>query len=367
LMDLRLSREAVAGLKSYDARVPEADLYMAANESPYTLPGAVLAELESGMRDFAFRKYPDPTATRLRGLIAAQQGVEPECVLLGNGGDELLFDLVLAWGGPGRTMLNFPPTFSMYEVYGSLLETKLLSVARDRQTFELDEAGAIEALASGNVDICFVANPNNPSGTMTDPDFLLKMLEASDAIIVVDEAYFDFSGKTVVGYLEKYPNLVILRTFSKAFSLAGLRLGYVMAHPEVIATLEKVRMPYSVNAFTQWVGELTVTYQDSFASSIESIKTERDRLFKSLEELREVTVWPSGANYLLFRLPNAHLVWQRLLDEHRIYIRDFSRAPGLDDCLRVTVGTPEQNQTFLRALRESIVMAPIAGGLCGFS
>jgi len=195
---------------------------------------------------------------------------------------------------------------------------------------------------------------------MTDSDFLIKMAAAGDAIVVVDEAYYDFSDTTLASYLRDYPNLVILRTFSKAFSLAGMRLGYVMAHPRTIGVLEKVRLPYSVNAFSQWVGELTVAHREAFSGALDSIKSERTRLFEALSALPDVKVWPSWANYLLFRLPGAQAVWQHLLHEHSIYIRNLSTSAGLYDCLRVTVGTPEENDAFLMALRESICMASLS-------
>lgn len=350
-MPLRAPRKAIEELRAYDAAAPTAALIMAANESPFTLPGELLDKLQSGIRDFAYRNYPDPLASGLRAKLAAQNGVEPGNILIGNGGDELLLDTLLAWGGPGRSVLIFPPTFSMYEIYAHTLETKVVKIFRDPDSFAVDIDAAAARLSRGDIDLCFIDTPNNPSGVLTAQDDLLRLLEASDALIFVDEAYFEFCGVTALAFLERYENLVILRTFSKAFSLAGLRLGYALARPEVIATLTRVRMPYSVNAFSQWAGELVADEPSAFEGALALIRSERARLARALDACAGVLrVWPSAANYLLFKVANAHAVWRGLLDGAGVYIRDFSAAPGLEDCLRVTVGSPEQNDRFLHAL-----------------
>ena len=353
-MTVRPPRAAILDLQAYDGAMPPSDLVLAANESPFTLPEPLLARLQSGIRDFTYRCYPDPLARSLREKLAAANGVAPESILLGNGGDELLLDTLLAWGGPGRRVLVFPPTFSMYGIYAHTLETEVVELCRDPETFSIDVDTAAARLSQGDIDLCFVDTPNNPSGALTSEEDIVRLLEASDALIFVDEAYFEFSGVTALPLLERFDNLVILHTFSKAFSLAGLRLGYVMARPEVIATLAKVRMPYSVSAFSQWVGALVVEEQAAFEPTLQLLRSERERLFQALDALEGVQVWPSQANYLLFRVAGAHVVWQRLLDDFGIYIRDFSSAPGLTDCLRVTVGSPEQNDRFLQALADKI-------------
>jgi histidinol-phosphate aminotransferase len=327
---------------------------LSANEAPETLPDEVLRELKAGLSDFAWRKYPDPLARQLRALIAEANGLEDEQVLLGNGGDELILDLFLAWGGKDRCFLNLPPTFSLYEIYAHTTETRTVALPRDRETFAVAVDATAARLSAGDIDLCIVANPNNPSGNMSAEDELQRLLETSNALICVDEAYFEFSRRTMRPWLDRYPNLAILRTFSKAFSLAGLRLGYILASPEVIATLAKVRMPYSVNAFSQWVGRVAYAHANLFEPRIRAIVEQRDWLYTQLDAIPTVEVWPSEANYLLFRTTNAHRVAQRLLQDYDICIRDFSRAAYLTDCLRVTVGTPAQNEAFLQALRSIV-------------
>jgi len=361
-MTLNSPRRALEQLQPYSGEMPEGKLMLAANESPYNLPESVLRQLKDGIEDFDFNRYPDPLGQKLRKQIADANGVDADCVLIGNGGDELLLDIMLAWGGSDssgpnnerRTMMQFTPTFSMYRIYAEALETRILSVPRNPDTLQIDVEQAVQCLQDNQVNLCFIDNPNNPTGQMTYEEDLCRIIEASDALVVVDEAYFEFSGQTMLKYLDKYPNMVILRTFSKAYSLAGLRLGYVLAQPEIIDMLARVRMPYSVNAFTQWAGSLVMDNVTEFDQAIADIIKEREWLYEVLQDMPNVEVWSSQANYLLFRLNKAKEVWQRLLDAHDIYIRDFSSASGLKNCLRVTVGTSKQNIAFTTALRESI-------------
>jgi len=355
---VRNPRRVLEQLKPYSGEMPADKLILAANESPYNLPESVCAQLAQGIDDFAFNRYPDPLGQKLRKQIADYNGVDADCVLIGNGGDELLLDIMLAWGGTDhgatRTMMQFIPTFSMYRIYAEALETRILSAMRDPKTFEIDTSLAVQCLQNNQVDICLIDNPNNPSGNLMPEEELLKILDASDALTVIDEAYVEFSGQSMLKYLNDYPNMVILRTFSKAYSLAGLRLGYVLAHPQVIDMLARVRMPYSVNAFTQWAGQLVMDNRTEFDQTIKALVEDREWLYKALQDMPGVEVWPSQANYLLFRTDKAKEVWQRLFDVHDIYIRDFSAALGLENCLRVTVGNNEENIRFITALRESI-------------
>ncbi|MCL2438405.1 MAG: histidinol-phosphate transaminase [Coriobacteriia bacterium] len=363
---VRSPRRALESLKPYSGEIPEGKLILSANESPFNLPASVRAQLQAGIDNFAFNRYPDPLGRRLRQQIADFNGVSSDCVLIGNGGDELLLDILLAWGGNDsgienkkRTIMQFSPTFSMYRIYADLLETRMLDLPRNPEDFSIEVDQAVDCLQNNQVDVCVIDNPGNPTGQLISEEDLCKIIEASDALVVVDEAYFEFSGQSMVSYLEKYSNMVILRTFSKAYSLAGLRLGYVLACPKVIDMLARVRMPYSVNSFTQWTGQLVMDSLTEFDQGISDIVNERELLFEALKDMAGkntgMKVWPSRANYLLFRADKAHEIWQRLLDVHDIYIRNFSSAPGLKNCLRVTVGSSQENMRFVTALRESIV------------
>ena len=351
--NVRPSCERIAPLVPYDPKYLPAEAYLSANENPQDVPEEVRREINRRLKAMSFNRYPDPLANGLRDRIAEANGLERECVLLGNGGDELLFNIALAWGGPGRTFLNLPPTFSVYEQNARLTGTEIVNIPR-RDDYSIDEEAVLARVAEGGIDYLIVASPNNPTGKLASEEFLLALLDATDALVMVDEAYFEFSRMTMRPYLARHKNLVILRTFSKAFSLAGVRLGYILGDPAIVTEFIKVRQPYSVDAVSQTIAETVYENRASFERGIVSIIEERARLIEELRKLPEVKAYPSDANYILFRAEGAGEVWRALYDRG-ILVRDFSAAEHLTDCLRVTVGSPEENERFLTALKEVLI------------
>lgn len=345
------------GMIPYDPKYLPAEAYMSANENPADVDEGIRKEIEQAIRKVQFNRYPDPLANGLRDLIAEANGLDRDWVLIGNGGDELLFDTALAWGGPGRTFLNLPPTFSVYAANARLTNTNVLDIPRlSDDGFSIDEQAVLEAVSRPDspVDFIIIASPNNPTGKMADPAFLDKLLQSTDALVMVDEAYFEFSRFSMRPYLEANENLVILRTFSKAFSLAGVRLGYIFAHPNVIKEYMKVRQPYSVDALSQAVGEVVYKNRASFEPAIASIIAERDRMLTELAKVPGVKTYPTDSNWVLFKMEDAAQAWEYLYD-HGVLVRDFSKSADMPDCLRVTVGTPEQNDKFVQELRNFVL------------
>lgn len=346
----------LAGLVPYDPKYLPADAMLSANENPRDVSEELRRKIEAAVRNVAFNRYPDPLANDLRDAIAEANGLDRDHVLVGNGGDELLFDTALAWGGPGRTFLNLPPTFSVYAANARLTDTDVLDIPRlADQDFAIDEEAVLRAVSGpdSHVDFTIIASPNNPTGLRARMEFLQELLAATDALVMVDEAYFEFSRQTMRPHLEANRNLVILRTFSKAFSLAGVRVGYILGHPDVIREYMKVRQPYSVDAVSQAIARVIFENRSEFEPGINAIIDERERLTGALGAMPGVHAYPSHANWVLFSVPEAARVWQGLYDAG-ILVRDFSAAPGLEGMLRVTVGTPEQNDAFLNALRKEI-------------
>jgi len=350
---LRPSRTQLEDLVPYDAREIKAEVSLASNENPLNLPPEIISKLKSRLAEFPFNRYPDPTAHELRRLIAEANGLDAENVLVGNGGDELIFDLLLAWGGPGRKLLDVPPTFSMYGIDAQVTGTEIVSIPR-LEDFSIDQKAMLDRVAEGDIDIVVIANPNNPTGGLTDESFLIELLHSTDALVMVDEAYFEFSRHTMRPHMTRCDNLVLLRTFSKAFSMAGLRVGYLLAHPDVVTEFMKVRQPYSVDSFSQWVAQQVYRERMVFEQGIRDIVRGREQIAHGLATMPEVTAFPSEANFTLFRVEHAAALWRDLLHNHSVLIRDFSRAPGLDDCLRVTVGTEEENRRFLAAMEDCL-------------
>ncbi len=334
----------------YDPKYLPAEAFLSANENPQDVDEDVRREVMHALKKVNFNRYPDPLANDLRDMIAWSNGLDREQVLVGNGGDELLFDLALAWGGPGRKFLNMPPTFSVYDNDARLTGTTIVNVPR-KEDFSIDEAAVLDRVGRGDIDYVIVTSPNNPTGQLASETFMLELLDATDALVMVDEAYFEFSRFTMRPYLPKHKNLVILRTFSKAFSLAGVRVGYLFGHEDIVREFIKVRQPYSVDAVSQAIAREVYERRSTFEPGIEAIIAERSRVFDALKTFPGVTPFPSDANFVLFRINAADTVWQQLYDRG-ILVRDFSSAPYLENCLRVTIGTQEQNDEFLSTLRD---------------
>ncbi|MDR1015317.1 MAG: aminotransferase class I/II-fold pyridoxal phosphate-dependent enzyme [Coriobacteriales bacterium] len=397
---VRPSAPQLAGLAPYDPGHLPARACLNANESAYALSAAATCALAQAVCGRLLQRYPDPLARDLRARIAALHGVGEERILVGNGGDELLFDLALAYGGPGRTLLVAPPSFSSYETDARLTGTALCELPRveaaasDDATFgggsstrethcvssengptgprrgggvvstpTAPDAGTLATFApdgpalagrvsQGDIDLVMLASPNNPTGDALTERFVSDLLDASDALVLIDQAYVEFADARfdLVRLLDAHENLAILRTFSKAYALAGARLGYLLASETVIGELCKVRQPYSVDAFSALAGQAALDAQGEVDDAVSATVGERARLSRALALMPGVTVFASEANFVLFRVADAHRIWQRLYDEHGILLRDFSSAPQLTDCLRVSVGTPQENDAFLDAL-----------------
>ncbi|MBQ6453879.1 MAG: histidinol-phosphate transaminase [Coriobacteriales bacterium] len=349
---MRPSNPRVAPLVAYDPKSLPADTFISANESPYDMDPELKQKVLERLAALPFNRYPDPLAGKLRALIAQGYGLPgPDCVLLGNGGDELLMDLFLAYGGPERTLLNTPPTFSVNAYNALLTGTRVVDVPR-KADFSLDEDAIMARAARGDIDLLVITSPNNPTGNVANVGFLRRLLESTDALVLVDEAYMEFAdaGCSMTPYLGEYPNLLILRTFSKAYGLAGVRLGYVLGDPRVIRELGKVRQPYSVDSISQVLGEVVFADRTRYDARIRETRGERARLSAKLAALPRVRVFASQANFLLVRVPDAHAIWQDMYEQDSVLVRDFSATPGLEDCLRITVGSPQENDRFLQAL-----------------
>ena len=337
LNSVRQSAPQLQGLVPYDPKYLPARAYLSANENPRDVETEIRQKIISAIRKVPLNRYPDPLANDLRDMIAEANGLDRDQVLL---------------GGPGRKFLNLPPTFSVYAANARLTGTEVVDVPR-LADYSIDEEAVFARLGHGDIDYVIVASPNNPTGKLANEEFLVKLLNATDALVLVDEAYFEFSRTTMRPYLAMHKNLLILRTFSKAFSLAGVRMGYILGNAEVIREFLKVRQPYSVDAVSQAIAREVFSERQKFEHGIMAIISERDRLLEELAKVPGVTVYPSDSNYILFKLEGADKVWEALY-ARGILVRDFSHAPMLENCLRVSVGTEEENNEFLAALREIV-------------
>ncbi|MGH7428165.1 MAG: histidinol-phosphate transaminase [Candidatus Methylomirabilaceae bacterium] len=341
-----LVKPEVRRLTAYRAEEPRPDLVkLDANESPFPLPDRVRDELLEALREIEVNRYPDPKAERLRTALAVAHGVAPGQLVLGNGSDELIQMLLLAIGEPGGTVLAPVPTFSMYELIAKAQGLRFEGVRLGRR-FEPDLPRLVEAIERSRPRAVFLASPNNPTGGVYSDAEIVKVLSVAPGLVVVDEAYGPYAGRTMLSHLVDQERLVILCTLSK-IGLAGLRVGYLVAHTSLAAELEKVRLPFNLNAYSQAAAVVVLAHQEWIEANVHQVIRERARVAKGLAGVPGVEVFPSEANFILFRtIHPSDALFEGLLAEG-VLVRNLGGALGLENCLRVTVGTAEENDRFL--------------------
>jgi histidinol-phosphate aminotransferase len=342
--------------EGYHSAQVDVEVRLNTNESPYPPPPAWFDELIAQTRQLTFNRYPDRGYAELRRAIAGLHGLAPEQVFCANGSNEVLQSLCLAYGGPGRVAVTFEPTYALHSHIAHLTSTAVYEAERD-DDFSLDPAmvsAAVNGAAGRGADIglSFLCSPNNPTGLSDDPAVVERLLELPAGLVVVDEAYGQFADRSAIELLDEDRPLVVTRTFSKTWSMAGVRLGYLLGPAAVVANLDRVALPYHLDALKQAAGRLALRFQGDMDARVSILVAERQRLSSQLRRL-PLTVWPSQANFVLFR-PTARrgeAVWAGLV-EHSVLVRNCASWPRLSDCLRVTVGTPEENDRFLAAMAE---------------
>ncbi|MFE3444668.1 histidinol-phosphate transaminase [Nocardia sp. NPDC059180] len=350
LADLPL-RDSLRGHTPYGAPQPVVAVRLNTNESPHPPSEAMIDDLMASIRAVAteLHRYPDRDAVALRGDLAAyvarQTGVEVDAgnVWAANGSNEILQQVLLAFGGPGRRALGVAPAYSMYRIAAECLATEWISVAGGADS-SLDIEHTLDQIIEHRPDIVFVTIPNNPTGALLGHADLERLLRSAPGLVVVDEAYAEFSAApSAIGLLEKYPaKLVVTRTLSKALALAGARVGYLVATPAVIEAVLLVRLPYHLSTLTQTAARVALRHTDETLVRAATVVSERARVAKSLRDIG-FRVHDSEANFLVFgSFSDAPRTWQRYL-EHDVLIRDV----GIPQNLRVTIGTPEENDRFL--------------------
>lgn len=335
--------EDLAPYRSSDVRAGR--IFLHANENPYALPKGVMAEILDAAAGLELNRYPDPDPRELARELAVYVGVDPEWVWIGDGSNEVLLQACLAYGGPVRTALLFEPTYVMHHRQARMAGTAV-EVCRRTADFEIDLDDALAAIERTAPDIVFVCTPNNPTGTMTPVANTRRIAEAAPGLVVVDEAYFEFCGLTIVPKLPELPNVLVVRTMSKAFRLAGVRLGYGIADPRLLEPMRAVRMPYAQSSFTQAAALIAVRRRAEVLGMVPDLIVERERIAAALEKVSGIEVFRSGANFVMFRHPRAAALVRSLADKG-IVVRDFTHLPGCEGCLRVTAGRPEENDAFL--------------------
>ena len=347
-------RDDIALMAGYHSPQLDVAVRLNTNESPLPPPAAFTDAVAAATRSVVWNRYPDRQAAELRSRIAARHGVAPDQVFAANGSNEVLQCLLLAYGGPGRSAVVFEPTYALHSHLARVTGTAVVEGERS-DDFTLDPDAALALIDSARPAVTFLCSPNNPSGTVEPRSVVASLLDAAAStggLLCVDEAYAEFSPHSALDFVDDETPLAVTRTYSKTWAMAGARLGYLVGPTWLVAELEKVALPYHLDALKQAVGLIALDYVDEMQARVDAIVAERTRLADRLGGL-PVDVWPSGANFVLMR-PRGRDgadVWQQLVDRS-VLVRNCSSWPRLDGCLRVTVGTRQEDDRFLAALTE---------------
>jgi histidinol-phosphate aminotransferase len=347
----RWIRRDVRRLSPY--QVPEAGglIKLDAMENPYSWPPPLVEDWLKCLRDVRLNRYPDPNARDVKSRLRATMGIPHRCdIMLGNGSDELIQIIIMAMADNKTTVLAPEPTFVMYRLIASFARVQYAGVPLDSECFRLDMLAMREHIRKHQPAVIFLAYPNNPTGNLWSQEDLEEIISLAPGLVVIDEAYAPFAASSVMDWLARYQNLLIMRTLSK-MGLAGLRLGWLMGPAEWLAEFDKLRLPYNINVLTQMSADFALRHKKVFDLQAAQIRTDRQRLIESLKSMRGVEVFPSEANFVFFRTPAGRADDIFTAIKHQgVLIKNLSAHDMLKDCLRVTVGKPEENERFLRAL-----------------
>lgn len=349
---LDIIKPAVRSLRAYTLSPHRASVKINQNENPWDAPTEIKDEV---LRRFAARqwsRYPDFVPVSLQERLAEFAGWKADGIIAGNGSNELIQALLMVTVGPGRRVLISEPTFALYRQVATVLSGEVEAVLL-QPDLSYDVPTLLRTIRETQPEVTIICSPNNPTGCLIDPANLQRLLEASRGLVVIDEAYHEFAQQSVVPLLNEHENLVVLRTFSKAMAFAALRVGYLLASPELVTEVRKAVLPYNLNAFSQMAAEVALErYPTLLGPTVSAIIAERDRLFAAISQFRDLTPLPSKGNFMLVKSErDPKQIFAELL-ERDILVRDVSGYPMLRQYFRFSVGTPEENDRLLRALNE---------------
>ena len=347
-------KPSVRALGAYTLRPYEPRIKLNQNESPYDVPDELKARIARLLEHRPWNRYPPFVASSFISAVSEATGWPEDGVLVANGSNELIQAILAVTVSSGTRVVIPEPTFTLYRL---MTEVNGGTVASVPLTADLrfDVDAIVRAARATDAAVIVLCSPNNPTGCWLTEDDVVRIHDDTDALVLLDQAYVEFGGADGIPLLEGRPRLVVLRTFSKAMAMAGLRAGYLLAHPALAAEVHKAKLPYNINFYTEVAAAEVLRARALLAPNVEKIRAERDRLLREFREVPGIRAFDSAANFVLFRVEapgTTHTrVFDRLLGEHGILVRDVSKYPMLDRCLRVNAGTPEETGAFLDALR----------------
>jgi len=382
---LRHVKPAVRDLAAYTVALPRAPVKINQNENPWDLPERAKKRVLEKALARPWSRYPDLDPKELLEALARHAGWRADGILLGNGSNEAIEALLRVTVGPGTKVVIPEPTFTLYALLIRILGGEIVPVPMSfrgaptasgpeespvatadpsgpgrrgslRMTYDVD--ALLAARRASEAPVTIICSPNNPTGTSLDLYDVERLCGDGDGLVVIDEAYHEFSAQTAVPLLERHPNLIVLRTFSKAMAMAGLRVGYLLGSPELVSEIAKARLPYNLNFFSEWAALAALEEKDALAVTVHRLVAERERLLARLADVPGIRAYSSDANFFLVECLSAapKAVFASML-RRGVLVRDVTSYPRLERCLRVTVGTPEENDAFLHALGTALTEA----------
>ena len=345
-------RSGLAQMPSYDVVERDWKIKVNANECNMNLPPLVEERVMGRLSRIAFNRYPNEEEDDLRTQIAANFSMQTGNVLLGNGSSEILEKLFYCFGGKAHKIVYPQPSFSMYTIFAKASEAKGIPVELE-EDYSLDVEKFVTAVVENKASLAIVCNPNNPTGNVMSISDIEYIAQNIDCAFVVDEAYIEFHGSSAVGLLKKYPKMIIARTFSKAYGLAAARMGYMLADEKIVDMIGKSYMPYHINVLSLAVADIVYQMRHEFVPRIQMMVSERKRMDKALQKLAGFQVYPSETNFILVRYERA-VELNTYLEQQGIGLRSFGQAPRLDHCLRISMGTREENDTWYKLMKDFV-------------
>ncbi len=341
--------ERVKALKAYHVDHCDAEIKLHANENSHPLPASLIEQFGTRLQELDLNRYPDPDSASLKKTLAKRLNIDPAQLTIGNGSDELIQVLIQIFCDPGDALAIPDPTFAMYNIIAKGMGVRPIPYSLN-EDWDFEAEPFLEAIRNQGVKLIFFSYPNNPTGNCFNKNEIQKVIEGFEGIVVLDEAYYDFAQSSFIDQLSKHNNLILLRSLSK-IGLAGLRVGYGIAAPEIIQEMNKIRLPYNSNMLSQDFSDIVLSQFEIVKQQIDKIIEERKRVHQNLAKIEGVVPFKSDANFILFKTQKDSSSIFKSLAERGVLIRDLGAHPRLKHCLRVTIGTPEENNRFLEELK----------------
>ncbi|HER24609.1 MAG TPA: histidinol-phosphate transaminase [Candidatus Atribacteria bacterium] len=356
-------RDSLRELKPYDAHEVPYKIKLNANENPYGLSEEDIEEILNKAKNIEYSRYPNANSVKLSEIVSSFWGLTKNNIVIGNGSDELIDYLVKAFSEKGRRIITTAPSFAMYKIYSMINGSNFVQIPLNQSNFSLNEDKILIEAKKEDSSMIFIAYPNAPTGNYFAEDKMIRIIEESGCLVIVDEAYYEFGEKTFIPLISRYDNLAILRTFSKAYSIASLRVGYLLSNPEIINEVRKVKSPFNVNTFSQIAAQVVFQNKEILKDNLNKIIKERERLTNRINKIPPFKAYPSWTNFVLVEVgskENSDLVYNHLLTQGILVqtVSDpiFSASRYF---LRITVGKREENDILIKGLENVSRVRPL--------